>query len=143
MEGASLSLVDQMAAGKAVIVTNDGVYAEVPEQLVCKIDPGAESAQLPGVLRKLVDDPGARRAMGERARAHADAVHRADRYAEELAAFIRQTGDVTAMVRFTDRIGIALRQVGVKAGMPVVDRIAAETANLLGEPQTSPWRPGE
>ena len=143
MEGASLSLVEQMAAGKAVIVSNDGVYGEAPDTAVRKIDPGAEMTQLPGVLKNLIDIPDARRGLGAHARAHADSVHRADRYAAELAAFIRDTGDVTAMVRYVDRVGSALRQLGVEAGMPIVDRVAAETANLFSEPRSSPWRPGE
>lgn len=143
MEGASLSVVEQMAAAKAVVVTNDGVYAEAPDDAVCKIDPGKEREQLPDVLRRLIDDPHGRRALGERARAYAEAVHRADRYAAELAAFLRETGDVTAMARYVDRVGVALRQVGAKAGMPIVDRVARETAMLFGDPQTSPWRPGQ
>jgi glycosyltransferase involved in cell wall biosynthesis len=143
MEGASLSLVEQMAAGKAVIVTNDGVYAEAPDDAVRKVSPGAEAAELPGVLRNLVDDPDGRRRLGERARQHAEAVHRADRYAAELIAFLRRTWGVTAMARYVDRVGTALRQVGARPGMPIVDRVARETATLFGEPETSPWKPGE
>ena len=142
MEGASASLADQLAFGKPVVVTNAGVYAELPDSCVVKVDPGREIEDLPAVLRRLLDDRTARLAMAARGREYASTHFRADRYAAELIQFIEASGGFAAMARYADSVGSTLGQMGVQPGMPIVQTIARESALLFSDPKTSPWRPG-
>ncbi len=142
MEGASASLADSLMFGKAVVVTDAGAYAEMPDDCVSKIDPGHEIEQLPAVLSALLDDPARRQAMAERGRAYAEARCGADRYAEGLADFIEASGGLDVMARYADHIGSVLGRMGVQPGMPILQTVARESADLFGSPVTSPWRPG-
>jgi glycosyltransferase involved in cell wall biosynthesis len=142
MEGASASLADALRFGKPVVVTNAGAYAEVPSDCVAKVDPGREADQLPTVLRTLLDDPIGRQAMADRGRSYAEEHFRADRYADGLAQFVSESGGFGVMVRYAHRVGSVMRQMGFAAGLPIIDTVARESADLFGTPVTSPWRPG-
>jgi glycosyltransferase involved in cell wall biosynthesis len=141
MEGASASLTDQMMAGKTVIVTNAGVYAETPDDCVVKIEPGREVETLPAVLRRLIDDGVEREARGRRSREYAEANFGADRYAEGLMEFIVETGGFAAMAQYTGRVGGVLKAMGVRPGMAIMDTVSEISADLFSEPVTSPWKP--
>jgi glycosyltransferase involved in cell wall biosynthesis len=141
MEGASASLTDQMLAGKPVIVTNAGVYAEAPNDCVVKIEPGREIETLPAVLGRLLDDVAERETRGRRSRDFAEAHFGADRYAAGLMDFITATGGFAAMARYTARVGGVLEDMGVQPGMAIVDTIANISADLFAEPVSSPWKP--
>ena len=141
LEGASASLADQMTAGKPVIVTNAGVYAEVPEDCVVKIEPGREGETLPAVLGRLLDDATEREARGRRCREFAEAHFRVDRYAAGLVDFITESGGFAAIARYTSRVGAVLEEMGVRPGMKIVDTVSDISADLLGEPISSPWKP--
>jgi glycosyltransferase involved in cell wall biosynthesis len=142
MEGGSASLAEQMLAGKPAIVSDAGVYAEVPDDCVVKIGPGRESEDLPAVLHRLLDDTAEREARGRRSRAFAETHFDVGKYAEGLAEFVVESGRFAAMARYADRVGVVLQQMGVQPGMPIIDTVADISADLLGEPVTSPWKPG-
>ena len=141
-EGGSASLSDEMTSGKPVIVSNVGVYAEVPDACVKKIDAGLEAEQVGPALQALVDDEALRAEIGRRARHYANQYLQPREYAAELLTFIRESGGYAAMVRYADRIGAVLRQIGATPDMPIVETVARQSAHVFGEPITSPWRPG-
>lgn len=141
-EGGSASLSDELTSGKAVIVSNVGVYAEIPDDCVRKIDGGREAEQIGPALEALVNDGGLRAGIGRRARQYADRHLHPRQYAAELLAFIHESGSYAAMVRYADRIGAILRQIGATPDMPIVDTVARQSAHLFREPLVSPWRPG-
>ena len=68
MEGASASLAEMMLYGKAGIVTDTGVYSEIPEDCVLKVNPGNEAEDLARALRQLVDSADLRRKWARRRR---------------------------------------------------------------------------
>jgi glycosyltransferase involved in cell wall biosynthesis len=142
MEGASASLADEMTAGKPVIVTNAGIYAELPENCVVRIEPGREVETLPAVLSRLLDHAAGREALGRRAREFAEAHFGPDRYAAGLMDFIKESGGFAAMAHYAGRVGAVLDDMGVRPDMAIVDTVADISADLLGEPDSSPWKPG-
>lgn len=143
MEGGSASLADQLMFGKAVVVSNAGVYGEMPDDCVRKVEPGLEVDRLPALLRDLLDHPDVRRGYGERGRAFALAHCEPERYASELLAFVSETAGFGAMARYADCLADAMKDLGITAGMPIIDRVAHESADLFGSPVSSPWRPGK
>ena len=126
MEGGSASLVEEMLAGKPVIVTHTGVYSEVPDGCVLKVRPEHEAEDLGAALRSLVADPAARKTLGARARRYAAEEFRADRYAEGFLEFAREVLDAKPLLEVTDRMADRLALMGVAPGAPVVERVAQE-----------------
>ncbi len=55
-EVCSLSLLEQMSYSKPVLVINSGVYGEMPDDAVIKLNYSSISAELKSVLEKLVSD---------------------------------------------------------------------------------------
>ena len=87
MEGGSASLAEEMLCGKPVIVTDTGVYSELPETCVCKVRPEHETEDLTLNLRELATQINLRRRMGEQARRYAEALYNPAFYAERFLEF--------------------------------------------------------
>ena len=130
LEGGSASLVEMLAAGKPVVVYDDGVYADLPDECVCKVPPAATARDLAQALRALVGDAPRRQRMGEAAAqlAHSWTVAR---YADALLAFLAQRREPWAVQRATRdgarRAATELRQIGAGSSAhvrTVVDALA-------------------
>jgi glycosyltransferase involved in cell wall biosynthesis len=78
-----------LAAGRPVIVSDHGWYAELPDDACVKVPPNDGDALL-AAMRRLACDPGLREAIGARAAAYAREEHAPARAAERYAAFIEQ-----------------------------------------------------
>jgi glycosyltransferase involved in cell wall biosynthesis len=84
------TLIRLLGLGKAVIVSNTGAFAEIPDGCCAKIDlDAAEEEQLFAVLRALATDPELRRRMGDNARRHVAAHHTLEGSAQAYADFVR------------------------------------------------------
>jgi glycosyltransferase involved in cell wall biosynthesis len=84
------TLIRLLGLGKAVIVSNTGAFAEIPDGCCAKIDLDAtEEELLFAVLRALATDPELRRRMGDNARRHIAAHHTLEGSARGYADFIR------------------------------------------------------
>lgn len=66
-EVCSYSLLEQMGAGKPVIVLRSGFFGEVQEDSVLKIDPNKEEEELESALRRLINDAALRETIGKNA----------------------------------------------------------------------------
>jgi len=84
LEAASASAIEAMLYGKATVVTDTGFYGEIPDDCVEKISHEDEINELRTTLERLYSSPGARAAMGERARQWASSTYSADNYARQL-----------------------------------------------------------
>ncbi|MBI5300891.1 MAG: glycosyltransferase family 4 protein [Chloroflexi bacterium] len=71
IEGLSLALLEAMAVGKAIIATDVGADAEVLRGAGIVIDFNQRQAQLPAMLRTLIEYPDFRRDLATRARQRA------------------------------------------------------------------------
>ena len=85
-ESASATTIEALLYGKAVVVTNAAFYSEIPDDLVRKISPGDEVAELRSALEDLLFHPEGRLAMAQRGRIWAEQTFSADHYVEELAS---------------------------------------------------------
>ena len=81
-ETAGLSAIEQMARGRAVVVSNLGGLAEVVGDAGLKAPPGDATA-LAACLRRLIDEPDLLRELGTRAKIRAAAVFSLDRMIDE------------------------------------------------------------
>ena len=66
-EVCSLSLLEQMAFSKPVLVLDSGIYGEMPDNAVVKIDLNSESLEIEKVLKKLVVNEEAYEEIGKNA----------------------------------------------------------------------------
>jgi len=86
------TLIRLLGMGKAVVVSNTGAFAEIPDGCCAKIDLDAtEEELLFATLRALAADPALRRQMGENARRHVAAHHTLEGSAQAYADFVRAT----------------------------------------------------
>lgn len=69
------------------LVTRTGWYGSLPEEVVAKVAPENEIAQIRGCLTDFLADPSAFRAMGERGRALLERRHAASMYTSDLLQF--------------------------------------------------------
>jgi len=80
LEAASASAIEAMLAGKATIVADAGFFAELPSDVVQKIDLTREVDSLRDALEALAVDSNLRSALGSRARTYARRTFTAERY---------------------------------------------------------------
>jgi glycosyltransferase involved in cell wall biosynthesis len=86
------TLIRLLGLGKAVVVSNTGAFAEIPDGCCAKIDLDATEEELLFItLRALTADPALRRQMGENARRHIAAHHTLEGSAQAYAGFVRAT----------------------------------------------------
>jgi glycosyltransferase involved in cell wall biosynthesis len=85
----SAAALRAMAAGRPLIVSDHGWYAELPEDSCIKVPPADEEA-LYVAMRRLVSEPALRQAMGARAAHHAAEMHSPASAAAAYARFIGQ-----------------------------------------------------
>jgi glycosyltransferase involved in cell wall biosynthesis len=134
VEAASASVIAQLAAGKAAIVSNAGFYRELPDDCVLKIAATSDPADLPAALRRLAEDPNLRSTLGRRARAFAEATFRADLYAAEIVRLAEEIVAARPMLDFTSRLGQELARMGVLARDPLVETASRFAGELFQDP---------
>lgn len=133
LESGSASLVEQMLHGKPVIVSDTGVYSELPDDCVWKISPAREPEELRGALRTLVNCPASREVLGAQARKFAEAHFSASRYAAGLMRFAWQVRNARPLLELADRLGEELQAMGVRPETELVDSLAKTCAELFGK----------
>lgn len=85
------SVLRQLAAGKATIVSNVGWYAEIPDDCCRKVPVGSdEEERLAEVMMELAADPVERGAVGRRAQEHVSIHHAIERSAAQYIALIER-----------------------------------------------------
>lgn len=103
LEAASGSTIEAMLFGKAVVVTDTGFYAELPDDCVSKVDPSDEIASLRRVLEGLASDPAMRVEKARRGQSWAARTFTADHYARQLIALAEdaaRTGPIAGTMAY-------------------------------------------
>ena len=132
LEGGSASLVLALRSARPVLVSETGVYAELPEGVALRCTPGEEA---PDVLRHLewvLDNPVAARHIGERAAAWARGTFAPDAYAARLVLFLREAAQAAPGIIAARTLGLAASRLGLDADEPAVGRAVAVLAELVG-----------
>lgn len=131
MEGGSASLAEEMLSAKPVIVTDTGVYGELPDGCVVKVRPECEIEDLGAALRALATDPAARKTLGARARRFAEEEFRADKYAAGFLEFAAEVLEAKPLLQVADRMADRLAEMGVSPEAEIVGRVAEECYSLF------------
>ncbi len=137
-EGCSLSLVEQISYGKPALVLDSGMYAEVPEAAVLRIEPSSATGELARGIERLVDDRELRRRMAEAAAAFARENFSPAIYAARLLAYLREEGNrsiqpVRACLR---EIATALSGGGypIESGTTAIEPLLREFQSAVNGP---------
>lgn len=145
LEGASGSVIDGMLSARPTVVVNAGFYGELPDDLVVKIGPEVDPAELTTAIERLAADPAARAEMGRKARAFALHDLSPEQYAASLAAAAQATCDGLPLLDVGARLGHRLSTLGVGADHPataamsgVMQKLFAPLEPVLAEPVAAP-----
>ncbi|MGB8508906.1 MAG: methyltransferase domain-containing protein [Pyrinomonadaceae bacterium] len=111
----SASLCRNMAAGVPAIVSDVGAFAELPGDVVVKLDCDDEDdALLRAYLQRLISDEPLRRRIGDNARRHMLAEHDIEESAARYASFIRDVVAGRERRRFVGDVSDELSKLGVR-----------------------------
>jgi glycosyltransferase involved in cell wall biosynthesis len=130
MEGGSASCAEQMLYGKAIIVTDTGVYRDFPGYCVWKTRPESESADLDRAMRTLTANAELRRRLADAAWHHAEKNFAPAAYANSVLAFCTLLTQSRPATDLIDEAARELRRMGVTPDMAVVATVARESARL-------------
>ena len=140
IEGGSASLVEQMAAGRCVVVFDQGCYADAPDDTVVKLPAATGPVDLARGLGALLADPDRRARIGEAARTHAREVHSFDAYAASVLGFLDEVGAAEPHLSLAHRVAEQTRSWGMQPGSPLAGRWAAAiTATTASQRAAAPF----
>lgn len=128
MGESSASLLDALVAGKPTVVWDHGFYGEFPDDVVVKI---RSTRELRPALRRLAEDAPGRRALGERARAHALGRFRTDRYCAGLLEVIADAAARRFDRHLLGRLSAEARLWDAHPDDPTAARLADAIDSLL------------
>jgi glycosyltransferase involved in cell wall biosynthesis len=81
------ALIRALERGRTAVVSDNGWYAELPDDCVVKVEAPVRVEELRRVLRALVEDSGRRREIGARAAAHVRSEYSLGTFVERILAF--------------------------------------------------------
>jgi glycosyltransferase involved in cell wall biosynthesis len=113
LEGASASAVEAMLHGHAVVVSDAGFYASLPDDVVAKVSSDTKPMSIRKTLDALVLNPKDREALGERARAYAEDTFAPKRYADALLDLIEDVRVTSAYAPTIKRLAERLAAMGL------------------------------
>ena len=127
-EAASATLAEQLHFGKPTLVNRTGVFAEMPDDVVIKIDTQDEVGSTMRALESLVENPDLAARYVVRAREYAKAELSAAGYAEGLLRFF---GTLDCSARLMDEVQEAGADLLGRARARSLDRLSSEYANKI------------
>lgn len=130
LEGASASVLEAMQSGRPVIVTDTGCYAEIPDSLVLKVRPHAESSDLQKHLSFLINSPGERRRMGQEAAEWAQKEADPARYAREVVTHFEKAIATQPLLRSAEILGREAGLWGLAPHDPFFKQLASKFKEL-------------
>ena len=140
MEGASASLAELMSYGKPGIVTDTGIYAEIPDDCVLKVRPDHEAEDLSRALRLLIESADLRKKLGVAAQRFARENFNPATYAHDMLAFLKEVQEVQPVLAMLNRTSSILSEMGVQSGMEIVRTVAEMSKELFcGDTSGAPW----
>jgi glycosyltransferase involved in cell wall biosynthesis len=122
------SVIRAMTAGRPLVVSEVGWFAELPDEVALKVPVGeGEIEALADALDALARRPDRRREMAEAARALAAGEHDVERVAEAYAAALEEAAGSSAVTNAVlAEVARAAAETGLSANGPALDEIAAQ-----------------
>ena len=112
LEGASASVLDQMASGRPVIVYDHGHFSELPRESVLHVDPDASPRILGEALAAAFDSP-VGQVVGQRGREYVRSVHTDANYAERLIEAVEASRATVPLSDMFTQLHSNLNRLGV------------------------------
>jgi len=125
LEGASASAIEAMLHGRAVVVSDAGFYAGLPDGAVAKVPLETTAEAIRSSLEALVGDPSYRTALGARARDYAEDVFAPRRYATSLIAFCEQVRIASAYQPTLAHFAAKLAALGLSGPSALLEPVVA------------------
>lgn len=132
-ETASATVIECMAAGLPVLVTDIGFYRDLPDDLVFKVDPAREGDSLRDQLERIVGDPHLRLKAGRDAAHWARLTFSPITYAEGIEAFAREIHVEGAAVEVALRLADVSSLLGRGMDDPAVASWIKVATSLFSE----------
>ena len=132
MEGASASVIEEMLFSKAVIVSDTGFYAELPDTCVVKVTPRAQG-DLVNALGRLTSESGQaeRKRLGLAAGQYARNEFSPQHYAMQALEFAEEVRSARPLLALTDKLGAECNRIGIAADMQIIERLGIELNELF------------
>jgi hypothetical protein len=127
-----------MLIEKASIVTDTGIYSELPGDCVMKVRSDHEAEDLVSHIRELASNSQRRLDLGRRAVQYAVARFGPALYAERILDFCGSLAAYRPAFSLVELAGRELSRLGVTPEMAIVDTVAREGAMLLDGDYDSP-----
>ena len=135
LEGASASVIDALLAGRPTLVADAGCYADLPDDAVVKVPADTPVGAITAALERLLADEPGRRALGDRARAHAEARFTLDAYLAVLEPLMAATAGAAPLLGAARAMGARLAALGLPRTDPAVARVGDALQGLLSAAQ--------
>jgi len=117
LEAASATAIEGLLYGKAMVVTNTGFYAELPDDCVLKVSPANEAAGLREALEFLCIDAEARLSMARRGQAWACRTFKLEDYVEQMLELSARVATSAPRIRMVDYLASQMRQWGASPAL--------------------------
>lgn len=121
-----------LSAGKPLVVSDNGWFAELPEGVAAKVPVDAwEVDTLTAILAKLCADRSLRESLGQSALAYASREHRLERVASLYTAALEEASGGSAVATEVGlRVAESLHDVGLNAASPEVATVGSRLAEM-------------
>ncbi len=131
IEGASASLNEQMLLGKAVIVSNTGMYADIPDDCVIKISAEAEKEDLEKELLRLAKDKDQLEKIGKNAKRFAKKEFSREHYREAFLEVLEQVRFLKPMHELIRKVNYRLNLMGSLIDTEIIDNVVNEIDRIF------------
>ncbi len=132
LEGASGSLLLALQSGRPTLVSDHGVYAEIPDDMVFACTPGDEERDVREHLGHIMDDYTGSIGTGARAQAFSRAFHAPKRYVDELIPFLHEAISARPAIMTARSVGNVLSTFGLDIKNPAIERVGKIMDDFLG-----------
>jgi glycosyltransferase involved in cell wall biosynthesis len=133
LEAGSASLITAMRSGRPVLVSDHGLYATLPQEVVLRCRAGEEASDIARHVRELMDAPALAAELGARARTYATAANAAASYADALLPAMEAATAAGPRLALARGFGRQLGELGLAADDPQIVRLTSQIARMLGK----------
>jgi glycosyltransferase involved in cell wall biosynthesis len=130
LEGASGSVLEAMQSERPVIVTDTGCYTDIPDELVLKVNPENEQADLQKHLCHLINEPLERQRIGRLAAAWARGKTDPAGVARSLVAHLEKVIAAQPLLRCGESLGRKADSLGLTPDDPFLSHLASKFEEL-------------
>lgn len=131
MEGASWSLIEELAFGKPIMVYDTGFYQEIPDTAIFKIKTENEIDTISEGLIKIVENKELRESVGREGKRFAEENFSSKKYVQNFSEFVANIVYRKSPYNLTDKVSKELSLMGIDENMEVVNSVAKKIYDIV------------